>query len=82
MYENTSIHNENGTWQMIFGVNTLPEYRKQGYATKIEDELFKMRKEPIFSQILEDNKASVAMHKKNDWKFNRYKIYWLFNKSF
>lgn len=35
MYENTSIHNENGTWQMIFGVNTLPEYRKQGYATTL-----------------------------------------------
>lgn len=61
---------------------TKPEYRQKGYATKIEEELFKIRKEPIFSQILEDNKASVAMHKKNDWKFNRYKIYWLFNKSF
>lgn len=61
---------------------TKPEYRQQGYATKIENELFKMKKEPIFSQILEDNEASVAMHKKNGWKFNRYKIYWLFNKSF
>ena len=61
---------------------TKPEYRQKGYATKIEQEFFKIRKEPIFSQILEDNKASVAMHKKNDWKFNRYKIYWLFNKSF
>lgn len=61
---------------------TKPEYRQKGYATKIEEELFRMRKAPIFSQILEDNKASVAMHKKNDWKFNRYKIYWLFNKSF
>jgi len=61
---------------------TKPEYRQKGYATKIEKELFKIRKEPIFSQILEENKASVAMHKKNDWKFNRYKIYWLFNKSF
>lgn len=61
---------------------TKPEYRKQGYATKIEDELFKILKDPIFSQILVDNKASVAMHKKNNWKFNRYKIYWLFNESF
>jgi len=61
---------------------TKPEYRKQGYATKLEDELFKIRKAPIFSQILEDNKASIAMHRKNGWRFNRYKIYWLFNKSF
>ena len=61
---------------------TKPEYRKQGYATKLEDELFKIKKEPIFSQILENNTASIAMHKRNNWKFNRYKIYWLFNKSF
>lgn len=32
MYEKASLHNENGAWQMIFGVNTLPEYRKSGYA--------------------------------------------------
>ena len=32
MYENACMHNENGAWQMIFGVNTLPEYRKRGYA--------------------------------------------------
>lgn len=32
MYEKAHLHNENGDWQMIFGVNTLPAYRKQGYA--------------------------------------------------
>ncbi len=32
MYENATMHNENGAWQMIFGVNTLPDYRKHGYA--------------------------------------------------
>ena len=32
MYENACMHNENGAWQMIFGVNTLPEYRKRGHA--------------------------------------------------
>ncbi len=35
MYENASMHNENGAWQMIFGVNTLPNYRKQGLAGKL-----------------------------------------------
>ena len=35
MYENASMHNENGAWQMIFGVNTLPAYRKHGYAGKL-----------------------------------------------
>lgn len=35
MYENASLHDESGDWQMIFGVNTLPEYRKQGNASKL-----------------------------------------------
>lgn len=35
MYENAALHNENGAWQMIFGVNTLPEYRQHGYAGEL-----------------------------------------------
>ena len=32
MYENASLHNEKGAWQMIFGVDTHPDFRKKGYA--------------------------------------------------
>ena len=32
MYERAELHRENGAWQMIFGVNTLPEHRRQGRA--------------------------------------------------
>ena len=35
MYENASMHNENGAWQMIFGVNTLPDYRRCGCAKEL-----------------------------------------------
>ena len=35
MYENASMHNENGAWQMIFGVNTIPAYRKHVYAGQL-----------------------------------------------
>ena len=35
MYANADMHNENGAWQMIFGVNTLPEYRRHGYAEEL-----------------------------------------------
>ncbi len=35
MYENASMHDETGNWQMIFGVNTIPEYRRKGYAGKL-----------------------------------------------
>lgn len=32
MYEKAEMHDEAGSWQMIFGVNTVPAYRKKGYA--------------------------------------------------
>ena len=35
MYKNATMHDENGAWQLIFGVNTLPDYRKHGYAGKL-----------------------------------------------
>ena len=35
MYEKAELHDENGDWQMIFGVNTIPEYRKNGYAGEL-----------------------------------------------
>ena len=35
MYENASLHREDGTWQMIFGVNTLPDYRRRGCAARV-----------------------------------------------
>ena len=35
MYACAKMHDENGDWQMIFGVNTLPEYRKRGYAGRL-----------------------------------------------
>lgn len=35
MYEKAELHDENGKWQMIFGVNTIPECRKCGYAGEL-----------------------------------------------
>lgn len=32
MYANASCHNPSGSWQMIFGVNTDPDYQRKGYA--------------------------------------------------
>ena len=32
MYADAALHEENGAWQMIFGVNTLPRCRRRGYA--------------------------------------------------
>ena len=35
MYAKAELHNESGAWQMIFGVNTIPEYRCKGYAGEL-----------------------------------------------
>lgn len=35
MYENASMHDEHGAWQMIFGVDTAPSYRHHGYASTL-----------------------------------------------
>lgn len=35
MFENAALHNPNGEWQMIFGVETIPEYRHKGCASMI-----------------------------------------------
>ena len=33
--EKAELHEEGGAWQMIFGVSTLPAYRRNGYAEKL-----------------------------------------------
>ncbi len=35
MYEKADMHDEKGAWQMIFGVNTIPSYRRQGLAGQL-----------------------------------------------
>jgi len=35
MYEDPSLHDEAGAWQMIFGVVTIPEYRRRGCAAAV-----------------------------------------------
>ena len=35
MYADAALHNPSGAWQMIFGVNTLPGYRRQGLAEQV-----------------------------------------------
>lgn len=35
MYARAELHQETGAWQMIFGVNTIPSCRRQGYAGQL-----------------------------------------------
>lgn len=45
MYECAQLHNPQGKWQMIFGVNTRPSYRRKGYAGL------------VLEQMLEDSRS-------------------------
>ena len=36
---------ENGDWQMIFGLNTLPDYQRKGYAAKIMNAMIHMARQ-------------------------------------
>lgn len=35
MFENAGLHKKDGAWQMIFGVDTIREYRRRGCAAKV-----------------------------------------------
>ena len=39
MYENADMHSEDGAWQMVFGLDVLPEYRCKGCAAMLMNHL-------------------------------------------
>ena len=45
MYSDASMHDENGDWQMIFGLNTLLDYQRKGYAAKIMNAMIHMARQ-------------------------------------
>lgn len=53
MYENAALHDEAGDWQMIFGLNTHPDYRKRGYASKLI--------RCLISQAQRENRSGVVL---------------------
>ena len=50
MYEKASMHDESGAWQMIFGVNTIPAYRRRGLAGEIRRRLERRARQPRLRQ--------------------------------
>ncbi len=65
MYEDAALHDENGSWQMIFGVNTLPEYRKKGYASKLINHMIdSAKKEKRSGVVLTCKKELISFYSK------------------
>ena len=65
MYKFANLHNENGKWQMIFGLNTLPKYRQNGYAGQLVKSMIKSAKEQNrLGVVLTCKKALVNYYSK------------------
>lgn len=58
MYEDASLHNER-RWQMIFGLNTIPAFRRQGCAGRLI-EAFK-------KQARDEGKRVSSLPARTDW---------------
>jgi predicted N-acetyltransferase YhbS len=39
LFEQAGLHNEDGDWQAIFGLDVLPRYRRNGYAARLMERL-------------------------------------------
>ena len=65
MYKDASLHDENGSWQMIFGLNTLPEYRNRGYATMLIEHIINTaEKEKRSGVVLTCKKDMISYYSK------------------
>lgn len=45
LYHDTTLHKPEGAYQTVFGLNVLPQYRKQGIAEQLVSHLIKLSKE-------------------------------------
>lgn len=44
MFADANMHNEKGAWQMIFGVDTIPEYQRRGIAEQVLNKVIEVAK--------------------------------------
>ena len=58
MYSEATYHNEKGSWQMIFGVDTHPDYRCKGIASKVI--------QSFIAHAKEEKRAGVVLTCKED----------------
>ena len=45
MYADAGFHREDGAWQMMFGVNTHPDFRRQGCAARVMEAVIREARE-------------------------------------
>lgn len=69
MYHNPQLHKEDGSWQTIFGIDVLPEYRKKGYASTLMNTLIQQaKKEQRKGCILTCKEVLIPYYEKFGYK--------------
>lgn len=69
MYENTSLNNEQGKWQTVFGLDVAEGFRKRGFAALLINELIKTaRNEKRQGVILTCKEKLIPFYEKFGFK--------------
>lgn len=53
MYHDAAVHDPKGAWQMIFGVDTHPDYQRKGYAERVLNH--------VIAQVKERGRAGLVL---------------------
>lgn len=65
MFEDASMHEEDGDWQMVFGLDVLPEFRGRGYARRLMEAcVARARREGRKGVVLTCRPGLVEMYSK------------------
>lgn len=66
MYEDAHMHNPDGTWLMILGVNTDPQFRNHKFASAcIRASMLQCKEEGRYGAVLTCKKALIPFYEKN-----------------
>lgn len=69
MYHDSSLHKQNGKWQLIFSVCVLPEYQRKGYATKMLKHYIEKRQNEVDGFVLTCKDHLISFYEKCGFQF-------------
>ena len=52
MFADASLHVPSGAWQAIFGLNVLPQYRRRGFAGRLENQEWQASRRRFLRHVL------------------------------
>ena len=70
-YHNSSLHQPNGKWQLIFSVCIIPEYQGKGFARKMVKEYIERRKAEVDGFVLTCKDHLIPFYEKCGFQFEK-----------